>query len=106
MRSPHTSTRTRRSCASRFAASSKRLSRAHWSERRTQASAVEQIAPANEEAIRAWDGPLFDRFVRFRHLLTTGLGVQGEEAVRRVPPRAGERVLDIGCGFGDTSQRI
>jgi hypothetical protein len=27
---------------------------------------------ANEEAIRAWDGPLFDAFVRFRHLLSGG----------------------------------
>jgi ubiquinone/menaquinone biosynthesis C-methylase UbiE len=67
---------------------------------------VEQIALANEEAIEAWDGPLYDRFVRFRHLLTTGLGVHGEEALRLSPPRLGERVLDVGCGFGDTAQRI
>jgi ubiquinone/menaquinone biosynthesis C-methylase UbiE len=65
-----------------------------------------QAASANEEAIRAWDGPLYDRFVRFRHLLTSGLGAHGEEALRLVPPRPGDRVLDIGCGFGDTTQRI
>ncbi len=69
-------------------------------------SHVEQLTSANEEAIRAWDGPLFDAFVRFRHLMTTGLGAHGEEALRLVPPRAGECVLDIGCGFGDTTQRI
>src|SRR5215470_17950272 len=63
-------------------------------------------AAANEEAIRAWDGPLFDRFVRFRHLLTSGLGAHGEEALRLASPRPGARVLDIGCGFGDTAQRI
>jgi len=67
---------------------------------------VAQVASANEEAIRAWDGPLFERFVRFRHLLTRGLGAHGEEALHLVPPRPGERVLDIGCGFGDTAQRI
>jgi ubiquinone/menaquinone biosynthesis C-methylase UbiE len=67
---------------------------------------VQQTASANEEAIRAWDGPLYDRFVRFRHLLTKGLGAHGEEALRVAPPRPGERVLDIGCGFGDTTQRI
>ena len=65
-----------------------------------------QVASANEEAIRAWDGPLFDRFVHFRHLLTSGLGAHGEEALRLACPRAGDRVLDIGCGFGDTAQRI
>jgi ubiquinone/menaquinone biosynthesis C-methylase UbiE len=61
---------------------------------------------ANEEAIRAWDGPLFDAFVRFRHVMTTGLGAHGEQALRLVPPQLGQRVLDIGCGFGDSTQRI
>ena len=60
----------------------------------------------NAEAIEAWDGPLYDRFLRFRHIVTTGLGAHGEEALRLVPPQAGQRVLDIGCGFGDTTQRI
>ena len=63
-------------------------------------------AEENEEAVRAWDGPLFDRFVRFREIVTTGLGAHGEAALDLVPPAAGERVLDIGCGFGDTTQRI
>jgi ubiquinone/menaquinone biosynthesis C-methylase UbiE len=67
---------------------------------------VEQIAAGNEEAIRAWDGPLFDAFVRFRHVMTTGLGAHGEEALRLTPPGSGQRVLDIGCGFGDSTQRI
>jgi ubiquinone/menaquinone biosynthesis C-methylase UbiE len=61
---------------------------------------------ANAEAIAAWDGPLYDRFVRFREIVTTGLGSHGEEALRLVPPQPGQRVLDIGCGFGDTTQRI
>jgi ubiquinone/menaquinone biosynthesis C-methylase UbiE len=61
---------------------------------------------ANAEAIQAWDGPLFDRFVRFRHIVTTGLGAHGERALELYPPQAGQRVLDIGCGFGDTTQRI
>jgi ubiquinone/menaquinone biosynthesis C-methylase UbiE len=69
-------------------------------------SRVEQVAAGNEEAIRAWDGPLFDAFVRFRHVMTTGLGAHGEQALRLVPPRSGQRVLDIGCGFGDSTQRI
>jgi ubiquinone/menaquinone biosynthesis C-methylase UbiE len=71
-------------------------------------SAVEPMraANANEEAIRAWDGPLYERFVRFRETVTTGLGAHGERALALHPPRRGERVLDIGCGFGDTTQRI
>jgi SAM-dependent methyltransferase len=64
------------------------------------------VATANEEAIEAWDGPLYERFVRFRHLLADGLGVHGDEALRVVAPAPGERALDIGCGFGDTVQQL
>lgn len=60
----------------------------------------------NEETIRAWDGPLYDRFLRFRAIVTNGLGAHGERALELFPPRPGQRVLDIGCGFGDTTQRI
>jgi ubiquinone/menaquinone biosynthesis C-methylase UbiE len=67
---------------------------------------VAHAAAANEEAIRAWDGPLYERFVRFRDILAAGLGAHGEEALRLTPPWPGERVLDIGCGFGDTTRRI
>ncbi len=60
----------------------------------------------NAEAIEAWDGPLFERFVQFRHLVTDALGAHGEAALALFPPSPGERVLDVGCGFGDTTQRI
>jgi ubiquinone/menaquinone biosynthesis C-methylase UbiE len=65
-----------------------------------------EAATANNEAIEAWDGPLYDRFVQFRHLLATGLGVHGDEGLRLLAPRAGERALDVGCGFGDTAQQL
>jgi SAM-dependent methyltransferase len=60
----------------------------------------------NAEAIQAWDGPLFDRWVKFRHVVTTGLGAHGNVALDLVPPQEGQRVLDIGCGLGDTTQEI
>jgi SAM-dependent methyltransferase len=60
----------------------------------------------NAEAIQAWDGPLFDRWVKFRHVVTTGLGAHGDAALALVPPEEGQRVLDIGCGLGDTTQQI
>ena len=64
------------------------------------------VQTPNAEAIAAWDGPLYDRFVQFRQIVTDGLGVHGEQALRLHPPRHGERVLDVGCGFGDTTQRL
>jgi SAM-dependent methyltransferase len=67
---------------------------------------MEQIAATNREAAEAWSGPLFDRFVRYRDLVADGLGAHGRAAMEAHPPGAGDRVLDLGCGFGDTTQRL
>jgi ubiquinone/menaquinone biosynthesis C-methylase UbiE len=67
---------------------------------------TDAAASANAETTEAWDGPLYDRFVRFRDVIVPGLRVHGEEALRLFPPQPGQRVVDIGCGFGDTTQRI
>jgi SAM-dependent methyltransferase len=65
-----------------------------------------EVAPANEESTEAWSGPLFERFVRFRPYVAEGLGRHGEAAMAAHPPRPGDHVLDIGCGFGDTTRRL
>ncbi len=67
---------------------------------------MEQVAATNREAAEAWSGPLFDTFVRFRDLATAGLGAHGNQAMKTHPPRPGDRVLDVGCGFGDTTQQL
>jgi SAM-dependent methyltransferase len=67
---------------------------------------VESVAASNREATKAWSGPLFERFTRFRDLVTDGLGAHGEAAMSAHPPRPGDRVIDLGCGFGDTTQRL
>ncbi len=64
------------------------------------------VAAENAEALEAWNGVLFDRFLAFRHLIIGGLARHGEEAMQAYPPPPGARVLDIGCGFGDTTQEL
>ncbi len=65
-----------------------------------------EVAAANQESTDAWSGPLFERFVRFREPMTAGLGAHGEVALAAHPPAVGDRVLDLGCGFGDTTRRL
>jgi SAM-dependent methyltransferase len=64
------------------------------------------VAPDNVEATEAWSGPLFDLFVEYRDLTAAGLGAHGEAAMQLSPPRPGERVLDLGCGFGETTLQL
>lgn len=71
-----------------------------------RATTSEPSTSANAETIEAWDGPLFDRFVQFKEVMTTGLGAFGTSALELVPPPPGARVLDLGCGFGDATQQI
>jgi ubiquinone/menaquinone biosynthesis C-methylase UbiE len=67
---------------------------------------VAQVATDNEEALEAWNGVLFDRFLEYKHLIVDGLAKHGEHAILRCPPQQGDRVLDVGCGFGDATQRL
>ncbi len=64
------------------------------------------VAPANEEAVEAWNGVLFDRFLQYRDVLISGLGAHGDVALEQYPPAVGDNALDIGCGFGDSTRRI
>lgn len=65
-----------------------------------------EIAPENLEAAEAWNGPLYEVWVNFRDILAGALVAHGEAALGHYPPPPGGRVLDIGCGLGETTLRI
>jgi SAM-dependent methyltransferase len=67
---------------------------------------VETEQSANDGVIEAWNTILFDKFCRYQHLIIDGLGQHGSQVFERFPPREGSRVLDVGCGFGDTTVQL
>ena len=60
----------------------------------------------NDIIIQAWNTVLFDKFMRFKHLLIDGLAAHSREALQRAAYAPGTRVLDVGCGFGDSTRDI
>jgi ubiquinone/menaquinone biosynthesis C-methylase UbiE len=60
----------------------------------------------NDVVIEAWNTVLYDKFMRFKHLLVAGLSGHSDEILRRNLYPEGARVLDVGCGFGDSTVKI
>ena len=60
------------------------------------------VASNNEERIAAWNGPLFEQFERYRMHLGA-LGAHGRLAIERHGPVKGDRCIDMGCGFGEST---
>jgi len=65
-----------------------------------------EVAVTNEEAVRAWDTVLYERWKSNRTVFVGALSEVTEDVFELVPPAAGGRCIDIGCGFGETTQRL
>jgi len=60
----------------------------------------------NSPIIEAWNTVLFDKFCRYQRILIEGLGLHGTKLFEVHRPQSGQKLLDIGCGFGDTSVKL
>lgn len=67
---------------------------------------VDTAANPNASTIEAWNTVLFEKFCRYQFVLIEGLGQHGREIFKRFPPPRGSRMVDIGCGFGDTTVQL
>ena len=73
---------------------------------------MNDIAPTasqtNEDTpyVQFWNEVLAPKFIRFKHILVDGLGHHSDAVFSSLPVRSGDRVLDVGCGFGDTAIKL
>jgi ubiquinone/menaquinone biosynthesis C-methylase UbiE len=59
--------------------------------------------PPNLEQVARWNEVIAPKFIRFKDVLVVGLAEHGRVALERHPVNPGERVLDVGSGFGDST---
>src|SRR5213593_3829523 len=58
---------------------------------------------ANAEQIRYWNEAAGPKWVSFQKVIDAQIAPLGERAMERAGIAPGERVIDVGCGCGDTT---
>ena len=61
---------------------------------------------ANADQIRLWNEVNAPRWLRLREPTTRALVPWGNDALEALSPQRGERALDVGCGYGDTTVQL
>ena len=72
----------------------------------TNAELIETPQGEDTEFVQFWNEVLAPKFIRFKHILVDGLTQHSAEIFPSLPVNEGDRVLDVGCGFGDTAIKL
>jgi SAM-dependent methyltransferase len=64
--------------------------------------------PRNErnQYVTFWNEILVPKFVRWKHIIVDGLTLHSEAIFPTLRVRPGDKVVDVGCGFGDTAIKL
>lgn len=60
----------------------------------------------SSEYVDFWNDVLVPKFITYKHILVDGLTHHSAAIFPSLPVKQGDKVLDIGCGFGDTAVRL
>jgi len=69
-------------------------------------SNTELAAAPRSQYVDFWNSVLVPKFVRWRHILVGGLTLHSAKVFPSLAVRAGDAVVDAGCGFGDTAMQL
>jgi ubiquinone/menaquinone biosynthesis C-methylase UbiE len=71
--------------------------------------AIETLAPEqrqHRQYIDFWNSVLVPKFIRWKHILVDGLTLHSEAIFPSLPVKPADKVVDAGCGFGDTAIKL
>src|SRR5262245_12347982 len=60
----------------------------------------------HSQYIEFWNTILVPKFIRWKHILVDGLTLHSEAIFPSLPVKNGDKVVDAGCGFGDTAIKL
>ena len=58
------------------------------------------------EFVDFWNEILVPKFNKYRHILVGGLSHHSEQVFPSLEVKAGDRAVDVGCGYGDTAIQL
>ena len=65
-----------------------------------------QSEPPRNQYVDFWNEVLVPKFVRWKHIIVDGLTLHSEAIFPTLRVRPGDKVVDVGCGFGDTAIKL
>lgn len=71
-------------------------------------SAVEPLQDQRQRSqyVDFWNQVLVPKFIRWKHIIVDGLTLHSEAIFPTLEVRPGDKVIDAGCGFGDTAIKL
>ena len=66
----------------------------------------EVMATPRSQYVDFWNTVLVPKFVRWRHILVGGLTLHSAKVFPSLAVQRGDKVVDAGCGFGDTAIQL
>jgi ubiquinone/menaquinone biosynthesis C-methylase UbiE len=67
---------------------------------------VQAVEQEPNEFVEFWREVLVPKFVKYKHVLVGGLSHHSKKVFPSLQVKAGDKALDVGCGFGDTAIQI
>ena len=67
---------------------------------------TEVTIPPRSQYVDFWNTVLVPKFVRWRHILVGGLTLHSAKVFPSLAVQQGDKVVDAGCGFGDTAIQL